>query len=443
MSYCINPKCSQPSDPLNAKLLVCCHCGSSLVLQGRYQVKQLLGEGGFGKTYEVEDEQGTPKVLKVLLLNETKAVALFQQEARVLSSLNSPIIPKIEPDGYFTFFPKGRHQPLHCLVMEKIEGITLEAWRQQQPEDEPLSQEQAIAWLKCLVEILHQVHKQLYFHRNIKPSNIMLTPQGRLVLIDFGSAKEVTHTYLVKVSGERNVTRIISPGYTPIEQANGKAVLQSDFFALGRTLVYLLTGKSPNDFPEDPRTGQLLWQHRAPQVSKALTDLIDQLMAPFSGDRPHDAEMILPRISTIERNCQVPPFLPQSSVFDNSLAGLRLQALMSQHRSSSSRLKRLCSNVIKFRYPIAIASLLCSVGLATTQLDEDFVARLKKHLEIFTNQQSSLPTPASSPNFVTTAPQNPSSNTAIALFYSGALDGINIPLLLSPDGQTLTSGSGN
>src|SRR4028118_1365474 len=74
MSYCINPKCPKPADPLNAQNFTCCHCGSQLLLQNRYRVKQLLGEGGFGKTYEVDD-RGTLKILKVLLLNDTKAVA--------------------------------------------------------------------------------------------------------------------------------------------------------------------------------------------------------------------------------------------------------------------------------------------------------------------------------------------------------------------------------
>jgi serine/threonine protein kinase len=348
-------------------------------------VKQLLGEGDFAKTYEV-DYQGTSKILKVLLLNDNKALALFQQEAQVLSQLCHPGIPRVESDGYFTFFPKDRNQLLHCLVIEKIQGINLEEWQQ---ENESISQAQALIWLKQLVEILHQVHQQLYFHRDIKPSNIMLAKDGQLVLINFGSVREVSHTYLVKVTSERDVNRFISPGYTPIEQAHGKAVPQSDFFSLGRTFVSLLTGKSPNNFPEDPRNGQLLWQHRAPQVSKAVTDLIDDLMAPLPENRPHNAQMILQRIAAIDHTWQPPQSSTQKSEFANSLVGLRLEALMRQHRSSGSGFKRVFSKLAQFKNPILIASIFFSLGLAGTQIYGNLGSLLNQPFSVFLNNQSS------------------------------------------------------
>ncbi|NEQ21155.1 MAG: serine/threonine protein kinase [Microcoleus sp. SIO2G3] len=384
MSHCINPKCPKPADPQNVHSLACRHCGSQLVLQGRYRVKQRLGEGRFGKTYEV-DERGTAKVLKVLLLNDPKALALLQQEARVLNQLLHPGIPRVEPDGYFTFFPKNRHQPLHCLVMEKIEGINLEEWQHQQ--NQSLSQAQALSWLKQLVEILHQVHQQLYCHRDIKPSNIMLTRNGQLVLIDFGSAREVSHTSLVRVSSEREVISITSCGYTPLEQANGKAVPQSDFFALGRTFVYLLTGKSPNDFAEDPRTGELLWQHRAPQVSKSVTDLIDDLMAPFPGNRPHNAQVILQRIAAIDHTWQPPYIWKQQPEFTDSLLSLRLEAFLRQHRASSTGVKPVLTKVAKFKNLILLGSIILSLGLAGTQVYGDLASLLSERFPVLSNQQ--------------------------------------------------------
>lgn len=387
MSYCINPKCPKPADPLNVDNVLCCHCGSQLLLQERYQVQQWLGEGDFLNTYEVDD-QGIPKVLKVLLVNDPKAVARFQQEAHVLSQLHHPGIPRVEPDGYFTFLPKDRHQLLHCLAIEKIEGITLEQWQQQQ-EKQFISQAQALNWLKQLVEILHQVHQQLYFHQDIKPSNIIITRNEQLVLINFGSARAVSNTYLVKVRGERDRTGFISSAYTPIEQANGKAVPQSDFFSLGRTFVSLLTGKSPTDFPEDPRNGQLLWQHRAPQVSKTLTDLIDDLMAPFPKNRPHNAHMILQRIAAIEHTLQLPESSTPKPEFANSLVGLQLEALMRQQRSSSFSFKRLFTKVAKFKNPILIGSILFSLGLAGTQFYGDLDSLFNQQFSVLLNNLSS------------------------------------------------------
>jgi serine/threonine protein kinase len=295
MSYCINPDCKKPQN--TRQPLFCQSCGSELLLEGCYRVLRPLGGGGFGKTYEVDDS-GIQKVLKVLFNTVPKAVELFQQEAEVLKQLNHPGIPKVESDGYFIYFPRDSKEPLHCLVMEKIEGMNLEEYMTQR-NHQPISERAAVRWLKQLVEILQQVHQQNYFHRDIKPPNIMLRPNGQLVLIDFGTAREVTQTFMQKVAGQQ-VTGIISAGYTPSEQINGKAVPQSDFFALGRTFVYLLTGKSPQEFSEDARTGELVWRDNTVGITKNLLDLIDYLMSPFPGNRPQDTQEILHKLSQFE-----------------------------------------------------------------------------------------------------------------------------------------------
>ena len=148
--------------------------------------------------------------------------------------------------------------------MEFINGSNLMDWMKSR-RHRPINQTKAVNWLIQLSEILDQVHQQNYFHRDIKPHNIMRKPNGQLVLIDFGTVREVSDTYLLKVVGEGpNVTGIVSPGYTAPEQTNGKAVPQSDFFSLGRTFVYLLTGKPPTTFPENSRSGRLEWQKYAP-----------------------------------------------------------------------------------------------------------------------------------------------------------------------------------
>jgi len=88
MSYCINPHCPKPIDLANANNPICRNCGSQLLLQNRYRVLKQIGQGGFGNTFEIDDI-GKTKVLKVLTENNPKAVELFQQEAKVLSQLNS------------------------------------------------------------------------------------------------------------------------------------------------------------------------------------------------------------------------------------------------------------------------------------------------------------------------------------------------------------------
>lgn len=291
MSYCVNPKCPQPDDPANQNQNHCVHCGTELLIQGRYRISREIGSGGFGKTYEVDD-RGIPRVLKVLLQNHEKAIKLFKQEADVMMRLDCPGIPKVQPDGYFEIpLPEGQ-DPLHALVMEKINGLNLREWMKKR-RNKPITEELAIDWLKQLSEILSVVHQEQFFHRDIKPLNIMIKRNGQLVLIDFGAAREVTNTYFAKVGQGQNITGIVSPGYTAPEQANGKAVPQSDFYSLGRTFVFLITGKSPTSFSEHPRTGKLVWRRSAPQISDGFADVIDYLMASFPGKRPQNAQAII------------------------------------------------------------------------------------------------------------------------------------------------------
>ncbi|MEH2079658.1 MAG: protein kinase [Nostoc sp.] len=313
MTYCINPHCPKPVDPANANDLICRNCGSEILLQGRYRVIKQLGQGGFGNTFEV-DECGKTKVLKVLTENNPKAIELFQQEARVLSQLNSAGIPKVEPNGYFTVLPKNSSLPLHCLAMEKIEGVNLEQWMEFR-NYQRLSEAQALNWLKQLVEILALVHAYQYFHRDIKPQNIMLRPSGQLVLIDFGAVRQVTTTILAGNSH----TRIISQGYSPPEQQNGYSVQQSDFFALGRTFIFLLTGKEPQDKEiYHPLTNELHWRKSALNLSPLLADLIDHLMAPTANNRPQNTQVILQKLDGIEKALQTPRILWQQTAIQSS-----------------------------------------------------------------------------------------------------------------------------
>src|SRR5919199_555531 len=309
MSYCINPSCPQPNDPANVNNPICQHCGSELLIQGHYQVMRVLSDNsGFGKVYEAY-KGAIPKILKVLKPKHNdnpRVIELFRQEAAVLSQLNHPGIPRVEPDGYFQFFPKNSTESLHCIIMEKIDGLNLKQWMRQQG-NHPILEKQALNWLKQLVEILHLVHQKNYFHRDIKPENIMLRSNGQLVLIDFGTARELTYTYLAEVGGAGSVTKISSAGYTPPEQENGHAVPQSDFYALGRTFVYLLTGKQATDQTiYDPLTDTCNWRKLASAISNQLANLIDKLMAHTAAARHKNTQEILDEITTISQKSSEP-----------------------------------------------------------------------------------------------------------------------------------------
>ncbi len=295
MLYCINPNCSQRQNLDKATECQACH--TTLLIDSRYRLvnplRNLDRAHPYTEIFEIEDikDSRTPKVLKVMNNHCSKLVELFNQEASLLFNLRHPGIPRAEEQFSLLL---SNSQELHCLVMEKIEGQNLEQWLEQNGR---ISQELALDWLQQLVEILDYVHEKQLFHRDIKPSNIMRRPDGQLVLIDFGTARMVTRT----VIEGRNVTVVYSEGYTAPEQFEGRAVPQSDFYALGCTFVHLLTGKHPNDLPKNSQTGHLVWRRSEQPVSSSLADLIDWLMVRAWQKRPKNADEILRRIKEIKQ----------------------------------------------------------------------------------------------------------------------------------------------
>lgn len=294
MNYCINPECQQRQNPDN--LEICQGCGTPLLIDGRYRLlKPLRPLNPLSSTEVFEvDDSGTLKVMKVLKDNREQLVEMFEREALTLQSLNHSGIPKVDLEGYFPFTYNNDTQKLNCLVMEKIEGQNLEQWLEVNGK---ISQSLALNWLRQLIEILDVIHQNRFLHRDIKPSNIMIKPDGQLVLIDFGTVRGITVTYLANVE-LNSVTTVFSEGYTPSEQINGQTIRQSDFYALGRTFVHLVTGKPPYEFHKISRAGKLLWQEEAPQISKPLANFIDDLMAFNPADRPPNTTVILQYLTT-------------------------------------------------------------------------------------------------------------------------------------------------
>ena len=315
--YCINPLCDQRQNPDNIEN--CLSCGTLLLINDRIRlIKPLraLTQELFTyiEVFEVEDA-GTQwnrvreqRIMKVLRWGSPKMVELIEQEALTLQLIHHPRIPKSTLDDFFTFVPNNTQLILRCLVMDKVEGQNLEQWIE---FNEKIPQSLVLEWLRQLIEILHDIHRSNFFHRDIKPSNIILQPNGQLSLIDFGVARRVTDTYLAKISGSGGtntgrggryeITSVVTPGYTSLEQIEGRAVPQSDFFALGRTLVHLVTATPPTDLSKDTKTGNLLWRDKAPQIDKPVADFIDELMAFLPGQRPQTTEVILQRLEKLPK----------------------------------------------------------------------------------------------------------------------------------------------
>ncbi|MFN6562446.1 MAG: protein kinase domain-containing protein [Nostoc sp. ChiSLP01] len=306
MSYCINPHCQNRQNSDNDQK--CLSCGTELLINQRIRLIEPLiplESRNYTEVFEVDD-LGTRKVMKVLKSQDSKLMQLFEREALVLQLLEHSGIPTVTMDDYFTFTKDESSLQLHCLVMQRFEGQNLEQWVKAYGR---VSQALALDLLQQLLKILDLVHRSGFFHRDIKPSNIILQTNGRLALIDFGAVREVTNTYLAKISssegtdigigGQYEITVIRTPCYSPLEQINGQAVPQSDFYAVGRTLVYLVTGIALTKLSTDSQTGKLIWRKHAPQIDKPFADFIDELMAPFPGQRPPTTRVILQRLGKL------------------------------------------------------------------------------------------------------------------------------------------------
>ncbi|MCC5651854.1 serine/threonine-protein kinase [Nostoc sp. XA013] len=316
MVYCINPFCSQRENPQNADH--CLACGNPLLIKRRIRLLRPLRSLTedpltYTDTFEVEDSgieqhpQPQLRVMKVLKwIDDPKMVELLERESIILQTIDHPGVPKSYKDDYFTVKINNNGLTMHCLVMQRFEGENLAHWIKTYGK---ISQNIALNWLSQLVNILDLVHRNEYFHRDIKPDNIIYQPDGKIALVDFGGAREISRTFLAKLSTNGGtstgtsigyeITAIRSAYYSPLEQIHGQAVPQSDFYALGRTFVHLVTGISLNKIKSDEKTGKLLWRDKAPHIDKLLADLIDDLIAPFPGQRPQNTQIILQRLQRL------------------------------------------------------------------------------------------------------------------------------------------------
>ncbi|MFP4298276.1 MAG: protein kinase family protein [Spirulinaceae cyanobacterium] len=437
MSYCLNTNCPHPHDPRSRDR--CQHCGSPLHLPHGGRATQILQDNSFYRLYEVQGENKQLWELKVLTLLHPRARALFAQEAQVLQDIDSPGLPQVVSPGYFELDLGWGSDPLPCLLLKKPQGFTLAEW-QRSRSDEPISENLARDWLRQLVVILKELHSRLHFHRDIQPANILLRSQQQLSLINLAGLREAALNYFAFAQQSLNTPQqsrpipgFISPGYTPWEQIKGKGVPQSDFFSLGRTFVYLLAGKAPQDFPEDPLTGRLIWQHRASHISPALIDLIDDLMASQAGDRPHNAAAILQRLDGIEQTPQL-----NLSYSEDSIAATSRPP---KTASSQRRWRRRYKTLRPYKCPLLVGGLCLSLGIAASQIYLDtnpLLRRLVTFLAPTDINRPVAPAPTPKPLMAAEAPSSPEIGTLVQP-PTGAVPGVNA-VAYSPDGKILASG---
>ncbi len=268
--------------------LFCIHCGQPLsVLQTirQYQVLRILGQGGMGTTYLAWNPNSRnlhggnlaggdkPQLLVLKEMNAdlakvAKAQELFEREAHTLKTLHHPGIPK-----YYDFFVESGKK---YLAMELIHGQNLEQLVYQKG---PCTPARAIAWMLQTCNVLDYIHsgEPPLIHRDIKPANLMLrTVDNRIVVLDFGAVKE---------TGTAFATRIGAEGYCAPEQERGQPLIQSDLYAIGPTLIFLLTGEAPFKFYRPYNRGYRFALESVPTITPQLRKVIERVTQSHPSDR--------------------------------------------------------------------------------------------------------------------------------------------------------------
>jgi serine/threonine protein kinase, bacterial len=279
------------------------------LLNDRYQVIRTLGAGGFGETYLAEDSYMPSKrrcVVKQLrpIQNNPQIYQLvqerFQREAAILEALGgaSDQIPKL-----YAYFAAEEQ---FYLVQEWIEGDTLTT----KVQKDGLFNESAVRELLLnLLPVLDYVHSKQIVHRDIKPDNIILRHRdGKPVLIDFGAVRESMGTVVNSQGSPTSSIVIGTPGYMPSEQAAGRPVYSSDLYSLGVTVIYLLTGRQPQQLETDPQTADIQWRQYVTHLDPILADVIDRAIAYHPRDRYVTAKVMLDALQGVVS--PIPPTQP-------------------------------------------------------------------------------------------------------------------------------------
>jgi len=258
------------------------------VILDRYRIIQPLGQGGMGSTYEAEDlescERLALKVLSLRQMSDWKILELFQREAAVLASLKHPAIPQYLASFDVDLEDDRRFYLAQTLVEGRSLGeLIANGWRADEATVKSIAEQ--------ILDVLAYLQNRIppVIHRDIKPDNLIRQTNGKIALVDFGAVQDVYRQTITK-----SATFVGTLGYMPPEQFQGRVEPASDLYALGVTLITLLSGKTPDQLPQIKM--KLDWRSSVQEVtpiSQKLSTWIDTLIDPLVENRPQTAAQAL------------------------------------------------------------------------------------------------------------------------------------------------------
>jgi serine/threonine protein kinase len=245
------------------------------ILQNRYRIDSVLGQGGMGAVYKAFDVNlGVDVAVKENLFTTAEFARQFEREAKILARLRHPNLPRVT--DHFVIQGEGQY-----LVMDFITGRDL---RHRLEGEGAVSEEEALPWFLEICDALAYLHRQKkpIIHRDIKPGNIKIRPDGRAFLVDFGLAKVFEDEGLTTTGA-----KAMTPGFSPPEQyGTGRTDERTDIYSLGATMYAALTASIPEDSIERAMDRDKLTpvRKRSPIVSVEVARVIEKALAV----RPHD-----------------------------------------------------------------------------------------------------------------------------------------------------------
>jgi len=249
---------------------------------GKYKILSTIGSGGFGTVYLAEDTWIDKKVALKVPHKQTLDFGELLREPRLLATLNHPNIVAI--------LTAEKQENVFFIVMEFVPGETLETII---ARDGALDLPRALDYTCQMCNAVDHAHRHGVLHRDLRPSNVLVTDSGLVKVADFGTSR------FLEIAAH-GTTVIGSPPYMAPEQFQGKAVFASDIYSLGVTMYQMLTGVLPYETPSPAdldrlQRGDLLSPPRVrnPKVPKAINDIVLKAMAPEIHARYHRAGDVL------------------------------------------------------------------------------------------------------------------------------------------------------
>lgn len=301
---------------------------NNFVLHQRYTILNTIAQGGFGITYAAVDAKtGRRMCIKELFISGASSraadksvvsiplgdvkfddfVQKFIQEAKQLAKFNHPSIVRVTD-----FFQENKTA---YMVMNFVEGSTL---KYLVGKSGPMSFEQTKSIIFQLIDALEIIHSKNMLHRDIKPDNIIITPQNQAVLLDFGAARDYTDNKTIAQ------TAIITPGFAPLEQYNSSSRKGkfTDIYAFGATLYFLLTGLKPLDATQRIDTVLKAPHEINPKISSQISSIIMLAMQMKPENRFQDVAEIRQAFNLILNKEQIAQTVtPQKTVMSNEEIG--------------------------------------------------------------------------------------------------------------------------